>query len=148
MVDMSSSFASFAVLVASLLVADCRPMIDPAHAANITIYHVNRAQDGVPPINMDTGDAAGDLYFDLRSVDIPMECAHPSKKDAKDCVNPEVVAEDLVITELKIEVDTRWGPYAQCNFCVNNTDGHGHTCKSGEYVCFCDELDPVSRLLA
>ena len=30
------------------------------------------------PINMNTGDAEGDLYFDLRSVYTPLECAHPS----------------------------------------------------------------------
>ena len=45
---------------------------------------------------MDTGDALGDMYFDLRSLDLPIGCAHPSKKDAKDCGNPEVTSNNLV----------------------------------------------------
>jgi hypothetical protein len=29
------------------------------------LYHVNPERFGAIPVNMDTGDAAGDLYFDL-----------------------------------------------------------------------------------
>ena len=47
---------------------------------------------------------AGDMYFDLRGVITPLECAHPSKSSAHDCDNPEVTADDLVITKLELEV--------------------------------------------
>lgn len=32
--------------------------IDPAHALNITVYHVNPKHLGAKPINMDTGDSS------------------------------------------------------------------------------------------
>lgn len=35
--------------------------IDPRHAANITVYHVNQRSRGVLPINMNSADANGDL---------------------------------------------------------------------------------------
>ena len=41
--------------------------IDPKHAGNITVYHVNPHKYGAKPVNMDTGDATGDLFFDLIS---------------------------------------------------------------------------------
>jgi hypothetical protein len=98
--------------------------IDPAYAVNITIYHVNAATYGAAPVNMNTGDALGDMYFDLRSVDIALECAHPSASTAHDCDNQEVVATDLAITKLVLEVDSRYGGYGRCNVCVNGTDHH------------------------
>ena len=33
---------------------------------NITIYHVNPATYGSAPINMDTGDSRGDMFFEFR----------------------------------------------------------------------------------
>ncbi len=42
--------------------------IDPAYARNITIYHVNPVSFGPYPINMNTADAVGDLYFDMYQV--------------------------------------------------------------------------------
>ena len=45
--------------------------IDPAHSSKIEIYHVNPSTYGAAPLNMNTGDAGGDLYFDLRSVYTP-----------------------------------------------------------------------------
>ena len=75
---------------------------------------------------MNTGDAPGDMYFDLRSVDIAMECANPSPSSAHDCDNQEVVAKDLAISKLVLEVDTRFGQYGRCNVCVNGTDHHGN----------------------
>ena len=46
---------------------------------------------------MNTGDARGDLYFDLRSVYTPLECAHPTtSRTAHDCDNIEVTAPDLL----------------------------------------------------
>ena len=47
---------------------------------------------------------AGDMYFDLRGVITPLECAHASPSTAHDCDNPEVTSDDLVITKLTLEV--------------------------------------------
>ena len=49
------------------------------------------------------------MYFDLRGVVTPLECAHPSPSTAHDCDNPEVVSPDLVITKLKLEVGLSFG---------------------------------------
>jgi len=112
--------------------------IPPEYAQNITVYHVNPTTFGHTPINMDTGDALGDLYFDLRSVDLPIECAKPDANPT-DCQNQEVVAKNLGITRLTLEVDSRfYGEYARCNICVNGSDHHGHNnCTDGEYICGC-----------
>ena len=38
---------------------------------------VNELSAGVVPRDMDTADQAGELFFDLRSVILPIECAGP-----------------------------------------------------------------------
>ena len=51
--------------------------IDPAHAKNITVFHVNPHKAGAIPVNMDTGNPAGDLFFDLFEVMMtPLACQH------------------------------------------------------------------------
>jgi hypothetical protein len=79
------------------------------------------------------------MYFGLRSVDLPIECAHPTSKSAHDCDNAEVVATDLVITKLVLEVDSsKYGEYGRCNVCVNGSDHHGNnSCTDGAYDCLC-----------
>ena len=115
----------------------------PKNAVNITVYHINQPTFGAAPVNMDTGDAKGDLYFDIRSVDLPLECAHPTAHSAHDCQNAEVVSPHLVITQLVIEVDqTAYGEYGRCNVCVNGSDNHGTNCTAcgiadGQYFCGC-----------
>ena len=131
--------------------------IDPAHARNITIYHVNEKNYSAAPVNMNTvrmttypspsanalvpnsrrshsnlnpniqqsslkttqADVNGDLYFDLRSRGLPLECGplvNTSFWSRLDCDNPEVADPSrLAITKLVMEVDTRWGDYADCN---------------------------------
>ena len=49
-----------------------------AARVNMTVYHVNPSVYGPVPINEDTADLLGDMYFDLRSVGLPIECANPS----------------------------------------------------------------------
>ena len=120
--------------------------IDPAHAVNITVYHVNQATFGAAPVNMDTGDARGDMFFDMRSMDLPIECAHPNNHTSHDCDNAEVVGNDLAITKLILEVDSsRYGEYGRCNVCVNGSDHHGNnSCTDGVYSCSCGGFyDPV-----
>ena len=51
----------------------CMPGIDPRYLGNITVYHVNPASYGSAPVNMNTGDAAGDMFFWAKSVATPTQ---------------------------------------------------------------------------
>jgi len=107
-------------------------------ASELTVFHVNPAHYPAAPINMNTGDALGDMYFDLRSVATPIECANPSPSTGHDCDNQEVVASDLVVTKLVLDVTPPFGEYGRCNICVNGTDHHGNnSCVNGVYWCAC-----------
>ena len=79
-------------MLAKILVATCTALasarIDPAHAKNITVYHVNPHKYGAIPVNMDTGNAAGDLFFDLFEPMIaPLACQH-KQHFGHQCSNP------------------------------------------------------------
>merc|ERR1719221_1629288 len=123
--------------------------INPAHAKNITVYHVNPHQYGAIPIDMDTGDAGGDMFFDLFQVMIqPLECANKSANTSKShhhhhghtCTNQEAIAPNLMVNKLTLEVDSRYSGYAKCNVCVNGTDGRDHKCtKEQKYFCYCSD---------
>lgn len=127
-----------AVVVAAAATAVWQKHIDPAWANNITVYHVNPHTAGAIPINMDTGDATGDLAFDLFEVVIaPLVCPNGSKS-GHGCSNPEATGKDLMVNKLTLEVDSRYSDYAKCNIGVNGTDGRGHPCKDGTYCCFCE----------
>ena len=42
---------------------------------NITVYHVNPAEYGANPLNMDTGNVIGDMFFDMSWVVMyPLAC--------------------------------------------------------------------------
>jgi len=116
---------------------------------NITVYHVNPHQYGAVPINMDTGDAVGDMFFDLFEVIInPLACPNGSASPSSMghvCTNPEAVAPDLMVNKLTLEVDMQYSGYAKCNIGdVNGTDGRGHPCKTDTYCCFCGNKTTVS----
>merc|ERR1719272_373616 len=113
--------------------------LDPlAGFVNITVFHVNPSTFGVAPINMDTADLLGDMYFDMRSKTLPIECASGSRHN--DCRNPEVAAKGLVITKIVLAVDPAFGPYSSCNVCVNGTDPYGkEKCTDGVYTCSCSD---------
>jgi hypothetical protein len=49
------------------------------YAINISVFHVNPATYGVAPINMNTADLLGDMYFDMRSKALPIECANGTR---------------------------------------------------------------------
>lgn len=122
-----------ASLLSSCLALGDRP--DPSYARNITVYHVNPKKYGAIPIDMDSGDALGDLMFDLSSVYLlPLAC--PDRWDPA-CKNHEASDDDLVVSKLTLEVDTRFSKYAKCNICANGTDGYRHHCEDGTYHCFC-----------
>ena len=112
--------------------------IDPDHAANITVYHINPVEFGPIPLNMDVADAAGDLFFDLFEVmAYPIACPNGSATPhSMNCDNLESHG-DLVVNQLTLEVDTRFSEYAMCNIGHNGTDGHHHDCKDDTYCCFC-----------
>lgn len=116
--------------------------VDPKFAKNLTLYHVNEANySGIA--NMDTGDAAGDAFFSLRSVYLPIECASSAgHRYSGDCDNPEIVGDKLTITEVVVQVDSRFGNYSECNVCVNSTVPFTHDvpCTDGDYVCVCGDF--------
>lgn len=111
----------------------------PANPVNITVYHVNPHAQGAIPVNMDTGDATGDLFFDLFEVVIsPLACEH-GPTSGHSCTNPEAVGKDLMVNKLKLEVNSMYSEYAKCNIGINGTDGRGHKCETGTYCCFCGD---------
>ena len=107
---------------------------DPKYAKNFTFYHVNPGNySGL--INMDAADVGGDAFFAMRSYYVPMECNHTSSHPSLDCVNPEVTSDNLTVTEVLVEVDTRWGPYGKCNVCIGGHVPFGEVdCTDGDYV--------------
>jgi hypothetical protein len=91
------------------------------------------------PFNMDVGDSIGDLYFLMRSVVSPIECAqNPS---AEDCTDSEVVSNRLVATRVSMTVDSDFGGYGMCNICnkalMNSTwtKAYCNETNLGKYFC-------------
>ena len=116
--------------------------VEAFETQTVSIYHVNPANySGIT--NMDTADAAGDAFFDLRSVMIPMSCRNKSAHHwGNECDNPEQVAPDLVVTKVTVSIKQDFNDtgYARCNVCINGTvpmTWPPQKCKSGDYVCVC-----------
>jgi hypothetical protein len=61
------------IVATTLMCALVAGQIPPQYAVNITVFHVNPEEYGVAPINMNTADALGDMYFDLRTKGLPIE---------------------------------------------------------------------------
>jgi hypothetical protein len=80
---------------------------------------------------MDTGDVLGDLYFVMRSIGRPIECAQDPT--AEDCTDAEVVSPTLVANKLLIEVNPNYGKYGMCNICSEGY--HPGNCTRGKYFC-------------
>merc|ERR1719321_1296303 len=101
------------IFVISVL-AHTSAQIAPDFAKNLTVYHLNPASAGAVPINMDTGDARGDLFFYLGQFLLPMECANASKEGRAhfDCDNPERVDPNLVVTKVEMQIDSRTTLYS------------------------------------
>lgn len=125
-----------------LLLLRLSSAIDPKYAKNITVFHVNEHKFGAIPVNMDTGDAVGDMFFDmLEVIAYPLVCENgtkPSRFGPNPCANPEAGGEDLMVNKLTLEVDSRFSGYAACNVCVNGTDPFSKKpCKVDTYSCGC-----------
>lgn len=107
----------------------------------IAVYHVNPLHEGVLPLNMDTADLNGDMFFDLRSKVESIECspANRHSSHSSDCSNGEVVDTDLVVTKLTLEVRGGVGEYGRCNICLKSgvDPFTGLSCTPGEYFCTC-----------
>jgi len=113
--------------------------IAPEYAQNVTVYHLNPVVAGAIPLNMDTGDAAGDLFFYLGQFLLPLECENQSKQGRShfDCDNPERKDPNLVVTKVEMEVDSRLTSYSACNLCNGTDPFSGVPCKVGTYSCDC-----------
>lgn len=84
-------------------------------AMNLTVYHVNERSAGPIPVDMDTADLQGDMYFEMHSLVLPLECNTPSSvRKPFECENAEVTSSDLVVNVLELEVDRRFGTYGAC----------------------------------
>ncbi len=62
------------------------------------MYHVNEHKFGPIPLNMDTGDALGDMFFDMFEVIIqPLICQSGSNHafGPNPCTNQEAAGKDL-----------------------------------------------------
>lgn len=137
----ASTVIALSFVALSLVASAPTPRFPRAHRSvkNITVFHVNPKQYGPNPLNMDTGDAAGDMFFDMHNVIImPLECPHGAAS-GRGCTNPEAVADDLMVNKIVLEVNTDYSGYAKCNIGgPNGTDDKGEPCKNATYCCFCD----------
>lgn len=134
------------IFVLGVVVSSASPLrvpastIPPANAQNITVYHLNPKSAGALPVNMDTGDARGDLYFYLGEFLLPLECANATAHTRAqfDCDNPERVDKNLVVTKVNLQVDSRLTSYSACNLCNGKDPFTGRTCTLGTYICDCE----------
>ena len=129
---------SWAAMAATPLLCASGGVIPSEWKSTRRVYHVNERSAGPVPRNMDTADLRGDMYFEMHSLVLPLECQLAYRPF--ECENAEVVSPDLVVNELVLEVDARFGPYGRCNVCENGTDHHGDDhCADGSYVCNCGD---------
>lgn len=96
---------------------------------NITVYRMTAA-NVTDLSNKDTGDAAGDLVFNMGERARPMECRHESQKGAgsvRECdggsTQSWLLKNSLVYLEWVVEVDGNWGPYQPCNLNITGRGG-------------------------
>jgi len=111
-----------------------------ASSKDVVMYHVNPQRFGPIPINMDTADEAGDMFFEMMEVlTIPLACndSHRSPWSGFSCENPEASDPTDVVNKLTVTVTGGFSEYAMCNVGRNGTDGLGHACKDDTYCCFC-----------
>lgn len=133
-----------AVLLFSVVCASASPLpaarIPPNYATNLTVYHLNPKAAGQLPVNMDTGDAFGDLYFYLGQFLLPLECQNVTKQSRAhfDCDNPERTSTDLVVTQVDLTIDSRTTTYSACNLCNGTDPFSGAACTKGTYICDCE----------
>jgi len=111
------------------------------HSKNITVYHIHSmSYPSIDPMNMNVGDLAGDVFFDvLYGQILKLECLNNTVGfcktfNRKHSTNDEEY--DLVVTKLVLEVNGSYGPYARCLVCTHEEDADKY-CTEGDYVCQC-----------
>ena len=73
----------------------------------MTCVLLQLAPQGAAPLNMNTADLHGDMFFDLRSKPLAMECAPGRPPSGHDCTNAEVNPpkdDPLVVTKLVLTI--------------------------------------------
>jgi hypothetical protein len=88
---------------------------------NLTVYRMTAANT-TGLVNKDTGDAAGDLVFNMGERGRPMECRHAPSPTMCDGETTQswLLQSSLVYLEYVVEVDGNWGPYEPCNLNITN----------------------------
>ena len=75
---------------------------------NVTLYHINPLSYSAAPVDMDLGDVAGDLYFDISQVPQAFSC-HGMLPKPSYCVNKETHGQDLGVTKVVLALsEQRW----------------------------------------
>lgn len=107
----------------------------------MTVYDVLQADCRHDVSNKNVGDPAGDAYFLLKDMYLPIACPKCQKSvegcrgaSTFDCNNPESNG-DLVVREISIEVQEPFGTYKLCN-----EEGNGSSC---DYRCDALTRTPV-----
>ena len=89
-----------------------------APAKDVVMYHVNPKRFGPIPLNMDTADEAGDLFFEMMEVlTVPLACTDPTRDPGSgfECNNPEAYDPTDVVNKLTLTVTGGYSGYAMCN---------------------------------
>ena len=77
-------------------------------ATNATLYHINPLSYPATPVDMDLGDVAGDLFFDIAQVLLAFMC-HDTLPKPSYCVNKETQGVDLGVTKVVLALsEQRW----------------------------------------
>lgn len=112
-----------------------------ALSEDYTMFHVNPLRFGPKPVNMDTADAAGDLFFEMMQVlTVPLACSDPNITARPfNCRNQEATDPTDVVNKITLTIDNGFSGYAMCNIgSENNTDPLGRPCKHETYCCACE----------
>ena len=114
----------------------------PAAVENLTVYRIT-PQNYTGVLNMNTGDAAGDAFFGLYELAIPVLCADSRMDKMITCANVPILSIPgfNLYQQFVLEVDTRFGEYNECNPNPNSgifacEAGHGHSSHSRPAPCW------------
>jgi len=83
-----------------------------------TVYRITpRNYTGIT--NLDTGDAAGDAFFGIYELQAPVECSGSASGNHQNllCSNEPIlqIPQFNVYEQFQVEMDSRFGDYAECN---------------------------------
>jgi len=85
-------------------------------SVNLTLYRITpRNYTGIQ--NLDTGDAAGDAFFGLFELGFPLLCQDKQFSQGPNCKDVPIlnIPNFNVYASMVVEVDPRFGHYAECN---------------------------------